>query len=262
VQTPTRTIPRPQPDAPAVSPRRGRLVRFSTYAALALAVVLVMGMLAGSLYMRPAKASLDAELTYRLNELVGPGKPVRNVVLRVASGDGSLEWAGAAGIANQATGTAMTADTPIYIASVTKLFTATAVMHLYEQGALSLDDTIDRYLPADLINGIHVYEGHDYSREITIRQLLSHTSGLPDYYEDKAADGSSLFELLIQDPERNWSVDEMIARARDEMTPHFAPGTSAYYSDTNYLLLGKIIESVTGKPLESVFSELLFSRSG
>jgi D-alanyl-D-alanine carboxypeptidase len=132
-------------------------------------------------------------------------------------------------------------------------------MQLYERGALSLDDTLDRYLPEELVRGIHVYQGHDYSHEITIRQLLSHTSGLPDYYEDKAADGSSLFELLLADPTRTWTVDEELARARDQMTPHFVPATAAYYSDTNHQLLGKIIENVTGEPLATVFQNEFFT---
>jgi D-alanyl-D-alanine carboxypeptidase len=131
-------------------------------------------------------------------------------------------------------------------------------MRLTEQGALSLDDPIDRYLPDDLIHGIDVYQGHDYTHALTIAELLSQTSGLPDYYEDKASDGTSLFEVFMAEPERVWTVDELIARSRDQMTPHFAPGTAAYYSDTNYQLLGKIIESVTGKPLQLVYEQFFF----
>jgi CubicO group peptidase (beta-lactamase class C family) len=234
------------------------LLRISGIGALVLALTLLMSLLAGWAFMKPVSSNPDQELTYRVNELIGTGKPVKSIVLRVATGDGLYTWAGAAGVANENSDTPMTVETPIYIASVTKLFTATAVMRLYEEGALSLDDTLDKYLPEQLIGGIHVYQGRDYSHEITIRQLLSQTSGLPDYYEDKAADGASVFELLMANPDRNWTVDETVARARDQMTPHFAPGVSAYYSDTNYQLLGKIIESVTGQPLYVVFDEFFF----
>ncbi|MBE9592602.1 MAG: beta-lactamase family protein, partial [Proteobacteria bacterium] len=152
-----------------------------------------------------------------------------------------------------------TKDTPIYIASITKLYTATAIMKLYEEGALSLDDPISKYLPADLIRGIHVYKGVDYSNEITIEQLLSDTSGIADYLEEKSSkDGKNLFELFIEEPERSWTVDETIARARDDLEPHFPPGTDAFYSDTNFQLLGKIIENVTHKPLHIVYEDFFF----
>ena len=75
--------------------------------------------------------------------------------------------------------------TPIYIASTTKLFTATAIMMMNEKGLIALDDPMAKYLPEEMIHGIQIYQGHDYSREITVEQLLSHTSGIPDYYDEK-----------------------------------------------------------------------------
>ena len=151
-------------------------------------------------------------------------------------GDGSFSWSGAAGIASQNGQVPMTKDTPIYIASITKLYTAAAVMRLYEKGALSLDDPMSRYLPEKLIQGIHVYKGKDYSHEITIKELLSHTSGIADYYDEKLKGGESLFEFL-EEPNRSWTVDETIERARKDLEPNFPPGTDASYSDTNFQLL-------------------------
>jgi CubicO group peptidase (beta-lactamase class C family) len=156
----------------------------------------------------------------------------------------------------------MTKDTPIYIASVTKLYTATAIMKLYEEGALSLDDPMSKYLPADLITGINVYKGKDYSNEITIEQLLAQTSGIADYYEEKGKDGKSAFDILVEDPNSSWTVDGAIARTRDELQPHFAPGTGAFYSDANFLLLGKIIENVAQKPLQTAYEDYIFRPCG
>ncbi len=99
-------------------------------------------------------------------------------------GHGSFHWSGAADVARQDGQVPMTADTPIFLASVTKLYTAVAIMRLSEQGALALDDPIAKYLPADLIRGINVSDGHDYAQEITIAQLIAHTSGIADYYND------------------------------------------------------------------------------
>ncbi|NTU78578.1 MAG: beta-lactamase family protein [Chloroflexales bacterium] len=211
----------------------------------------------------PSFASPAEDLSYRVTELVKNDRLIRNDVLYVLKGDGSFSWSGAAGIAQQEGQVPMTAATPFYMASTTKLYTAVAIMRLAEQGALALDDPMAKYLPDELIAGLHTYQGHDYSHEITIAQLLNHTSGIADYYEDQGPDGKRVFDLFIADQGRAWSPEELIARARDELQPHFAPNaTQAYYSDTNYLLLGKIIEAVTGKPLQDVYAELFFQPLG
>ena len=156
----------------------------------------------------------------------------------------------------------MTRDTPIYIASITKLYTATAVMRLYEKGRLALSDPMAKYLPASLIRGIDVYHGKDYSNEITIAQLLSHTSGIADYYTEKSKGGKSLFDVFLENPEKRWTVDQLIERVRTDLKPTFPPGTGTSYSDTNFLLLGKVIEAVTGKPLRDVFEAFFFRPLG
>jgi D-alanyl-D-alanine carboxypeptidase len=230
---------------------------------IAAGTVLLFGMgLAGRSLTARSTASLNDELASVINSSAGPDKPVKSDVLCVAKGDGQFVWAGAAGYADPANNVLMTAETPFYVASVTKLFTASVVMMLSEQGRLSLDDPMAKYLPEELIRGIQVYQGHDYSREITIAQLLAQTSCIPDYYDEKARDGKTLFDLLLADPGRAWTVDEAIVRARDELTPRFKPGDRAFYSDTNYQLLGKIVEARTGRSLEAVFEEFLFKPLG
>ena len=206
--------------------------------------------------------NLNQEMEYLVSGLVEKDKSVRNCVLSVMKGDGSFSWSGAAGIASQDGQVPMTKDTPIYIASITKLYTATAIMRLYEKGALSLDDPMSRYLPKELIQGIHVYKGKDYSNEITIKELLSHTSGIADYYTEKPKGGKSLFDLFLEKPERSWTVDETIERARDDLEPNFQPSTDASYSDTNFQLLGKVIEAITGKPLHIVYEDFFFRPLG
>jgi D-alanyl-D-alanine carboxypeptidase len=210
----------------------------------------------------PSFDDLNQEIQYLVSGLVEKDNSVRNCVLSVMKGDGSFSWSGAAGIARQDGQVPMSKDTPIYIASITKLYTASAIMRLCEKGALSLDDPMSRYLPRELIQGIHVYKGKDYSHEITIKELLSHTSGIADYYTEKPKRGESLFDLFLQEPERSWTVDETIERARNDLEPNFPPGTDASYSDTNFQLLGKVIESVTGKPLHIVYEDFFFRPLG
>jgi D-alanyl-D-alanine carboxypeptidase len=206
--------------------------------------------------------NLNQEMGYLVSGLVERDKSVRNCVLSVMKRDGSFSWSGAAGIASQSGQVPMTKDTPIYIASITKLYTATAIMRLYEKGVLSFDDPMAKYLPEELIRGIHVFKGKDHSQEITIKELLSHTSGIADYYTEKPKRGKSLFDLFLEEPERPWTVDETIERARNDLRPNFQPGTDASYSDTNFQLLGKVIEAVTGKPLHTVYEDFIFRPLG
>jgi D-alanyl-D-alanine carboxypeptidase len=226
-------------------------------------VVVAAGLLMG---LPGCSARTSGNLGDQMNALVTVmvqnDNSVRNCVLSVAKGDGSFSWSGASGIAHEKGRVPMTKDTPIFIASVTKLYTATAVMRLYEKGLLSLDDPMSRYLPEELIHGIHIYNGKDYSHEITIRQLLSHTTGIADYYDEKPKGGKSLFEMFVEEPDRPWTAEQTIERARKDLLPNFEPGTSASYSDTNFQLLGKVIESVTGKPLHVVFEEFFFRPLG
>jgi CubicO group peptidase (beta-lactamase class C family) len=183
-----------------------------------------------------------------------------HAVLLLASGDGRTVWA-AAGPARPGGSAPLTVDTPIRIASITKLYTATVVMRLEEEGLLRLDDPLGRYLSAGLIENLVVVDGHDVSASITLRQLLTHRSGIADYYDGRGRDGATLYERFLGDPSRRWTVEETIDRAR-ELGATSAPGTRTSYSDTNYQLLGKVIERVTGRALHTVYSELIFDPLG
>jgi len=231
--------------------------------AIKASIVLILIVAAGLLLLRwrastPSFDDLNQEMQHLVSGLVDKDKSVRDCVLAVMKGDGSYSWSGAAGIAGQDGLVPMTKDTPIFVASITKLYTATAIMQLYERGALCLDDPMSKYLAEKLIQGIHVYEGKDFSLEITIKELLSHTSGIADYYTEKPKGGKSLFEVFLEEPTRSWTVDEVIERARKDLKPNFPPGTDTSYSDTNFQLLGKVIEATTGKPLHMVYEEFFF----
>jgi CubicO group peptidase (beta-lactamase class C family) len=234
-----------------------RIIRISA------AIIMIAGLLTTLLRCSTrSSGDLNQEMEYLVSGLVEKDKSVRNCVLCVMKRDGSFSWSGAAGIASHEGQVPMTKSTPIYIASITKLYTATIIMCLYEKGALSLDDPMSKYLPEALIKGIHVYKGKDYSHEISIKQLLSHTSGIADYYTEKPKGGKTLFDLFLEKPERAWTVEEIIERARKDLKPNFQPGTDASYSDTNFQLLGKIIEAITGKPLHIVYEDFIFRPLG
>ena len=100
-------------------------------------------------------------------------------------------------------------DTPMVMASVTKLFTTTCVLILVEEGKLDLNTPITQYLDEETIGGLHTYKGKDYTSYITIRDLLCQTSGLPDFYlEGKAP----FFNKVIQ-YDVSYTFEEEIGRA-------------------------------------------------
>lgn len=180
-----------------------------------------------------------------------------HAVLGVRSGDGSFSWIGAAGRARPG-GDAMRPDTPYFIASVTKLFIATIVLQLHELGAVDLDDALTAHLPADLVAGIHRMGGVDHTPDITLRHLLAHTSGLPDYLEDHPRGERSWYARIVDGEDRSWNLDDAVRRARDDLTPRFAPRdprdprARGRYSDTGFQLLIAVIEAAEGRPFHEV----------
>lgn len=139
-------------------------------------------------------------------------------------------------------------DQSYFIASTTKLFTTALILRFQSKGLLSIDDHISRYIDADVLEGLMVFKGEDLSRTITIKHLLSHSSGIPDYFEGKSKNGISLEDEIVQGNDQSWSFEELINVSKS-MKPQFAPGTKgkALYSDTNFQLLGKIIEQLSGE---------------
>jgi len=205
---------------------------------------------------------VEHKLQKLIDKIVKSDKHVKNAVLAVSTGDGEFNWSSAAGMADPEENRIMTVDTPVFIASITKMFTATVVMLLFEKNKLKLDAPMSDYLPSSMINRIHVYAGKDYTDQVLVRHLLSHTSGIPDYYTKAPENKKSFFEILISEPDRIWTVEDTVAFARDNLKPEFAPGEKASYADTNFQLLGFIIESVTGQSLHDVYKELIFKPLG
>lgn len=150
-------------------------------------------------------------------------------------------------------------DSPLLMASVTKLFTSTCIFILNEQGKLSLDDKITNYLQEETWRKLHTYKGKDHSESLTISHLLQQTSGLPDSYEE----GRNNTKKRVIEQDVFLSFDNLTAMTK-KMNAHFAPGTGnrAHYADINFDLLGKIIEAVTESPLEAVFEQFIFTRLG
>lgn len=156
-------------------------------------------------------------------------------------------------------GDSVSLKNPFYTASIGKMFTATAIAILKEQGKLSFNDKIEKYISKDVLKGLHIYNNVDSSKEITIAQLLQHTSGLPDYFEDKTIDGSlNVLNELISNPNKIWTPIECIQFTKDKMKPLFLPGKGYHYTDTEYVLLGLIIEKISNYHLDEFFKKFIF----
>jgi D-alanyl-D-alanine carboxypeptidase len=149
--------------------------------------------------------------------------------------DGRAYWAGASGVALDGV-TPLDGNSPFAIASITKTFTAALVLQLVEDGRLELDDSVAAHLPEVGL-----------APEITVRDLLQHTSGLADLL-------APMREPMAADPERRWTGAEVIARLGSRW---FAPGADYAYSNSNYVLLGMLVERVHGVPFEQVLERRL-----
>lgn len=178
-------------------------------------------------------------------------RSVYGAILCVENGDGSVSWSGAAGNLH--------IENRYFIASVTKLYITTVILQLRNEGRLKLQDKITQYFPDGTLDGLHILKDVDYTGEITITQLLSNTSGIPDYFSDKQGSGKKAANDLFGGMDEPWPLEKTLEHVKN-MTPKFRPGQKgkAQYSDTNFQLLGKIIETITGKDLAVVFRERIF----
>jgi D-alanyl-D-alanine carboxypeptidase len=135
----------------------------------------------------------------------------------------------------------------VRVASNTKMYLATVVLQLVDEGEVALDAPIERYLPG-LVRG-NGYDGN----AITVRQLLRHTSGMADYVQD-----------VLADPDANnhpWQPEELVAIGLSN-PPLFAPGTDWAYSNTGYLVLGLLVEAVTGNDVGDEITDRLIEPLG
>ncbi|MFJ7910369.1 serine hydrolase domain-containing protein [Kitasatospora sp. NPDC096204] len=151
-----------------------------------------------------------------------------------------------AGVGDLATRAKVPVDGQIRIGSNTKPFTAVVVLQLVAEGKVGLDSPVETYLPG-LLRG----DGID-GRDITVRQLLQHTSGLPEYVNK---------DSILADPKRYYEPRELLDLALAQKA-HFAPGTRWEYNNTNYLLAGLIIQKVTGRPLGEEINRRIVDRIG
>jgi D-alanyl-D-alanine carboxypeptidase len=203
------------------------------------AVVAVLAALMLGVGAAPAATPKRANLGQIARTLVKSGAPGAIVYVRTPTGTRT----GVAGYANRDAHVLMRAADRYRIASVTKAFVSVLILQLEAEGRLDIDDPVEKYLPGVVPNG----------SAITLRELMNHTSGLFNYTDDSA---------FVDDPitnfSRAWTPPEILALAFAH-PPNFAPGTNWSYSNTNYIVLGLVVETVTGELLGQVLQERIFT---
>ncbi|MFE9054325.1 serine hydrolase domain-containing protein [Streptomyces mutabilis] len=159
-----------------------------------------------------------------------------------SAGDARGTWSEAVGTGDLRTGEPRSERDRYRVGSITKTFVATVLLQLEAEGRLSLEDTVDEWLP-----GVVEGNGHDGGR-ITVRQLLNHTSGVHDYTADEEfVRAHFLAPGFFEHRYDTLTPRELVAIAMTH-EPDFAPGAGWRYSNTNYVLAGMVIEEVTGHP--------------
>lgn len=178
-----------------------------------------------------------------INEMTSNG--VVGVTMSVYNNQAGI-WMGASGKADLHNNIDMQACNISRVGSTVKMFTATTVLKLMEEGKLKLDDKISSYLQGDVINKI------ENADKATIKQLLQHSSGIYNYIQNLKFQTASLNDLI-----REWKPDDLLKYAYGQKA-YFQPDEDVRYSNTGYILLGMLIEKIEGKPFYKVFEEKIF----
>ncbi|WP_190019619.1 serine hydrolase domain-containing protein [Streptomyces hiroshimensis] len=215
-------------------------------AALAVGLALPPGTAAAATAAPAPPAGLDAKaLQAALDKLTAAGAPAALAEVRV----GDQRWSGASGVRDVRSEQPARPGDRYRVASVTKSMVATVVMQLADEGKLKLDDPVAKHLPGML----------PYKEPINLRQLLNHTSGIPDYLDDLYPTGS--LEEHQKNRFRYFAPQGLIKNAvKRPLADPSSPDLP--YSNTNYALLGLVVEKVTGKSLGTELTRRVFRPAG
>lgn len=189
----------------------------------------------------------NAKYQVLLDDMTSSG--VVGVTMSVFHTSGGM-WLGASGKADLHNKADMKPCNISRVGSTVKMFTATVVLKLAEEGKFSLDDKISSYLQGDIIDKI------ENADKATIRQLLQHSSGIYNYIQNLNFQTASLNDFI-----REWQPEDLLQYAYDQPA-YFQPGEDVRYSNTGYIMLGMLIEKTEGKPFYKVFEEKIFTPLG
>ncbi|HEB34919.1 hypothetical protein LCGC14_0839290 [marine sediment metagenome] len=209
-------------------------MKFKTSSYLIILIV-VLGL---TVCKAPTEKPFDTQLADKLQTALqeaeeNPDTKFPGVLLYISSSKLGT-WVGAAGLSNIKTDTTMRPDDKFRAGSIMKPFISVVILQLMEEGRFSLEDPMTAVLPES------VSSRFSDSEQITVRMLLNHTSGIPDWIT------GAMIGKITANPQRIWEVDEYLDAAAAQ-EPYFPPGEGWRYSNTDYSLLGMVIERATGR---------------
>jgi D-alanyl-D-alanine carboxypeptidase len=190
-------------------------------------------------------AQLDAATSAALQkalDLIRSGDKYPGTSAAVVFPDGSV-WAGVSGSAVLSPQAPVTPETLFSIGSISKTFVAALIGRLAQAGTVGFDDPLAKYLP-DFPNAAN----------ITLRQLLNHTSGIQDLF-----DAAGVSDAILAHPSATWTPEQVLARIGK---PYFAPGAGYHYSNTNFVLLGLVAEKATGQTVAALVRSMFLAPLG
>ncbi len=193
-------------------------------------------------------AQLQTVFKQKVDSIYDKNKDAVGIIVHVEAPKHNISWSYAKGVADTSTNQSLEDQQPVLIASNTKPYVAAAILRLVEKGELAIDQPIANLLSKKTR---HLFESDGYNLAvITIKNLLSHTSGIQDYVDE------AYFEFVNQHPKYKWKKDEQIKRSIAIGNPQ-PVGEKFSYADINYLLLTEIIEQKTQQPFYAAIRNLL-----
>ena len=193
--------------------------------------------------------SLETRFQQLLDSIYTTNKDAVGVLVHIESPDNEISWTSAVGLSDRSTQEALHQDQPVLIASNTKPYVAASILRLVEMQRIQLNQPIKKLLSRKT-RKLFIRDGYDLD-EITVKHLLSHTSGIQDYVNE------DYFNFIDQNPRHRWLKEEQIKRTIEIGAPQSSPGTKFSYADINYLLLTEIIERETKEPFYTAMRALL-----
>ncbi len=209
-----------------------------------------------------SRAEVDRAVQDRLEAAVEKDPTVSAAVFATYSMDDETLHQYAAGAALDDAAGSLDANAPFHAASVGKTMLAVVIGQLIDEGRLSLSDPVIGRVGTGVLDGLFVVDGVDHAERVTIGQLLSHTSGIADYFDGPVRSGPTMLETIAADPDRVFSPLELVAFSREGQTPIGRPGERFSYSDTGYVLLGLAIEAIERTPYAEVLQRRIFAPLG
>lgn len=197
------------------------------------------------------QALIESEIQAALDRCVAAGAP--GAVIAIDAPVLGISFYKASGLFERQRARLLRPEDPFRAASVTKAVTAATAVRLAAEGRWDLDAPVAPFLPPHLLDLLRELDRLPNIEALTVRRLLDHTSGLPDYFFDDA------FQARVQaDPDRMWQPSELVQAALEKKRLDFPPGTDFSYGDTGYVLAGLAIERLTGEPLAQVYRSRIF----